>query len=313
MAQFWPVKMWRRAAKGAPYAKSLHTVAIEQDGCNILAFPKQRNELPPREEFLAKKEISVKMSAPRFAAPVRLLALPISFIIAMTLAGCQSTNESFATWNQNNSAQWLIPLSEGFCYTTRISGDFASDKEAVYVRVFTFPNSAATPTWQVGGASSTKDVSITAGCSAFASFNMKDYSWQGLRWVNAAPVFVAGTPATVMPTSDCCPILEYCEETHQPTSPLCSYSGGTNGHWQTGDNTTPLLSTNSFCSLNGIGGGLNGSESAAVQPVASPNLGLFQLQVVAPTPNDTVSAAASCVSFSPLSVSNYRLTKIYFW
>jgi hypothetical protein len=256
------------------------------------------------------------MRAHGFALPVRLLVLSILFVSVMVLIGCRSTNETFTTWNQGSGPQWLNSVSTGFCYMTRISGKFTSDKEGVYVGVFPFPNSAKTPFWQVGGTSSTKDVTVTAGCSAFSSFNMTDISVHDPAWIGAEPVYVAGTPAMLTdPDSNCCPAFGpdgQCVLTGRlPT--LCQYSGGTNGGWQAGNTVTPLIATNSFCSLNAVRGGFNGGERVTVQPVTSPNLGLFQLQIVAPTPNDTVSAAASCVSFSPANSSNSRLGQIYTW
>jgi hypothetical protein len=255
------------------------------------------------------------MRACKDVAPRKILAICVAGLFALN--GCGNSIEMLATWNQSSKTQpqWLIPLRQGFCYLTGISGDFTSDKEEVFVGVQNYPGTQTSPVfWQVSGTSSTKAVTATAGCSFWSSFNMKEYYVQNPPWVSAVTTYVPGTPGVAV-NEPCCPFgALFCSE-HNLAYPTvqCRYEGGENGYWRYGDTVNALNTTNSFCSLNGIRGGFNGFESVSVEVVPSATLLLFQLRVIAPTPNDTVSGTASCVSFSPADQSNIRLSRVYTW
>lgn len=100
--------------------------------------------------------------------------------ICIVTTGCAGSFDHLPeieyTWTQDKDPPVIrmIPTSDGFCYLTKISGNFRGDGEIVHVGVQTAPlNQKAY--WELDGTSGSDSVTATAACSFWLSYDLPSH------------------------------------------------------------------------------------------------------------------------------------------
>ena len=240
-------------------------------------------------------------------------------VVAMCVVACQPppprTPEVFWTWDQKTNPQliWLLPASSGFCYLTRISGDFSTQAEAVHLGVAQNPANNQLY-WELNGVSDTKDVTATAGCSYWTNFNFTNFSSVTQPWTAAAAYYVPAVPPINILPECCANGPEGCTHANGFPYNSCEPIGGANAYWQDGVAGATLSQTNSFCYLTGIVGELNSSqESVTIVPnLSSTTANIYNVRVQSGVHNETLFGSGGCVNYNPTHVPDQRIST-YTW
>lgn len=275
--------------------------------------------LTPMEEFMRSSFELLRLLC-RHPVPKGILF--VCTVLLLVTAGCRAPiiPETETVWSQNLKTPmvWLIPASQGFCYLTRISGEFTNAADMVHVGVAPNPTNNQTY-WEIDGTSNTKDVTATARCTSWSNFDMKGLGLSTPPWVNAAAYYTPpvegtlGTPEFPI----CCPNLgaASCQPDLRnqslPMPPQCVYVGGTPGspgYWTSGRTDAQLSYSNSFCFLTGVRGALDPASTATVYTIIPGQPNLQHMLVVSEAHNQTLSGSAGCVAYSPVAVPDPRIS-----
>jgi hypothetical protein len=234
-------------------------------------------------------------------------------LLMLITTGCGGWNgklpraaESETTWSQGQRIPSISPRmsqTDGFCYFTRIQGDFENKGEQVLVYLAYDPTTNK-QYWQLAGASSTKDVSVTVDCSYFVNYAFSGAVATTSPWAYATDSYVAPQcegpclPQCCHPgPGAACPIGTVLGNPGEGTC-MDGVSSYIPGYWQSGTTAAAQISTTGFCYPAGIRGALNdGGDGEDSTYYTSTNAAAGVL-VETDTHNGTIGGVGGCVTYT---------------